>query len=242
MIDGVITGVVNASLFALVVLIRRLVHHEGLAAFGLHADARGWRLFACGVVVGALLFSIYPVASVALHAGTLTLVPSTLTVTSLVLAGWGFGFAGVALFEESLFRGYLLPKLRSKIGSSAAVASQAVLFAAFHLSAYSRSPFMWLGLVNATGLGMVLGMLVLRTGSLMPAFGFHAAWDLVQTVLLFEHNWGVPTAINLRVTQGLWTGTADAPETGLIVTLAVGALALLILRGATGGSLSSRTH
>lgn len=228
MIDGVITGVVNVALFCLVVLIRRLVHHEGLAAFGLQRDARSWRLLLAGLLAGTLLFSIYPTAAVAFGLGSLSAVWPALATTALLAATWGFGFAGVALFEEALFRGYLLSKLSVRLPTTAAIVGQALLFSALHLAAYPRGHEVWLGLFNVAGLGIVLAMLVLRTQSLMAAIGFHAAWDLVQTILLMHQNRNVTAVLNLHVSEGLWTGTAYTPETGLIVTGAVAALALLV--------------
>ena len=63
-------------------------------------------------------------------------------------------------------------------------------------------------------------MFVLQTHSLMMAVGFHAAWDLVQTMLLMQQTRGVATLVNLHVSDGMWTGTAYAPETGLITSVA----------------------
>jgi CAAX protease family protein len=221
MIDGVITGAVNLVLFGLVVLVRRLVHHEGLAAFGLQHDARGWRLLLAGLAAGTLLFSTYPIAAVAFGVGRIFVVWPALAHTFVLLPSWGFGFAGVALFEEGLFRGYLLPKLCVRFPSGIAITGQAVLFGVFHLIAYGPGREVWLGVLNVALLAVIQAVLVLRTHSLMVAVGFHLAWDLVQVVLLTHQMKGVATVLNLQVMEGMWTGTAYTPETGLIVTVAL---------------------
>jgi uncharacterized protein len=219
MIDGLITGAVNLALFGLVMLFRRLVHHEGLAASGLRSDARSWRLLLAGVAAGTVLFAIYAVVVVAFDVGRVFVTLQALADTGVLLASWGFGFAGVALFEEALFRGYLLSKLCVRFSPAVAIAAQAVLFAAFHVMAYAPTRYLWLGLVNVTVLAVVYAVLVRRTGSLMIVVGLHVAWDLVQAVLLCHQRGGLYTVLNLQVSEGLWTGTAHTPETGLIVSI-----------------------
>lgn len=219
MIDGWITGAVNLALFGLVVLVRRLVHHEGLAAFGLQSDGRSWRLLLAGLAAGTLLFATYTIVAVTSGAGRLLVAWPALDDSLVLLASWGVGFAGVALFEEGLFRGYLLPKLCVRFSSAVAITAQAVLFGAFHLMAYAPARYPWIGLVNVTVLAVVYAALVLRTDSLMIVVGLHLAWDLTQTVLLSHQNGGVHTVLNLQVSEGLWTGTAHTPETGLIVSI-----------------------
>ena len=219
MIDGLITGAVNLALFGLVVLIRRLVHHERLDAFGLQSDARSWRLLLAGLAAGTLLFATYSIIAVAFGVGRVFVAWTALADTLVLLASWGVGFAGVALFEEALFRGYLLSKLCARFSSAVAITGQAVLFGAFHLMPYAPTRYSWLGMVNVTVLAVIAAVLVLRAHSLMIAVGLHLAWDLVQTVLLTHQIRGAHTVLNLQVTEGLWTGTAYAPETGLIVSI-----------------------
>src|SRR5512147_1014353 len=159
MTDGLITGVVNLALFGLVVLVRRSVHHEGLAAFGLQGDGRGWRLLLAGAAAGTLLFATYVVLAVAFAAGRLVVARPAFADSLMLLAGWGAGFAGVALFEEALFRGYLLSKLCVRFSSAVAITAQAVLFGAFHLLAYAPASYRWLGVVNVAALAVVYAVL-----------------------------------------------------------------------------------
>ncbi|MEB3258238.1 MAG: type II CAAX endopeptidase family protein [Cyanobacteriota bacterium] len=73
------------------------------------------------------------------------------------------------LFEETLFRGVLLPVLSRHMGGLAAVGISALLFALAHLS---------LGeLVPLSVLGMGLGLLRWRSGRLGAAVCLHALWN-----------------------------------------------------------------
>lgn len=73
------------------------------------------------------------------------------------------------LFEETLFRGVLLPVLGPWLGGMGAVLLSAALFAAAHLSLGELIPLFVLG----TG----LGLLRLRTGRLAASVVMHALWN-----------------------------------------------------------------
>jgi membrane protease YdiL (CAAX protease family) len=89
--------------------------------------------------------------------------------------GWPVwvGYVDVALltpvFEELLFRGLLQPKLELALSSTEAWIVQAALFAAAHLS-----PVI---LVTHFGMGLALGWVRRRSGSLLPGIVLHAAWN-----------------------------------------------------------------
>jgi membrane protease YdiL (CAAX protease family) len=84
----------------------------------------------------------------------------------------GFAFTAVVLaplFEETLFRGVLLPVLGQRWGAMPGLAASALIFAMAHLS---------LGeLVPRLVLGVGLGWLRLRTGRLAPCVLMHALWN-----------------------------------------------------------------
>lgn len=216
--NALLTGLVNFALFGVVAVVRRVLNKEGLKAFLLSLDRRGLSLLAGGLLAGALGIALY--AGIARLGGvghmrfSLSGIPATLEI----LLAWGFGFLGAALFEEGLFRGYLLLKLLGRVPTWLAVLFSSLLFGVLHLPAYAASPTFWIGLGNAALLGVLLSVLVLRTQSLMGAVGFHLAWNLVQTELFSASNYGVTTLANFRIQPDLWTGTPFTPESGLIVT------------------------
>ncbi len=79
------------------------------------------------------------------------------------------GFLGILLgapiAEEVLFRGYGLARIRELGGEGRALLFTAIVFALTHIH--------WVKLPGTFALGLFLGWLVLRTGSLWPAFLGH---------------------------------------------------------------------
>ncbi|QNI47779.1 CAAX protease self-immunity family protein [Synechococcus sp. A15-60] len=73
------------------------------------------------------------------------------------------------LFEETIFRGVLLPVLGRSLGRAGAVIVSALVFAVAHLSLGELPPLLVLGLG--------LGLLRLSTGRLLPCVVMHALWN-----------------------------------------------------------------
>ena len=86
-----------------------------------------------------------------------------------------------AVFEEVVFRGAVLPALLGSVGSWGAIVGSAALFGLIHLdfstpgAAFYRVPFAF-----AVGLG--LGLLRVRTGSLLPSILAHALLNTITFV------------------------------------------------------------
>lgn len=83
-----------------------------------------------------------------------------LSLTAVVLA---------PLFEETIFRGVLLPVLGRSLGRAGGVMVSALVFAVAHLSIGELPPLLVLGLG--------LGLLRLSTGRLLPCVVMHALWN-----------------------------------------------------------------
>jgi sodium transport system permease protein len=78
--------------------------------------------------------------------------------------------------EELLCRGLLLSAVRRRLGPRIAVWSTAIVFAALHGSEYRFLPQLVLGLL--------LGLLTLRTGSVLPAMVVHAVHNGIVVVAM----------------------------------------------------------
>lgn len=95
--------------------------------------------------------------------------------------------AGVC--EEMLFHGPLLASMLRKIPPVAAIVFGAILFSAIHLDAH--------GFPLRAALGILLGWIVWRTGSIYPAMVAHAFYDTTQLALaawqVHYHNGVIPT-------------------------------------------------
>lgn len=100
-------------------------------------------------------------------------------------------FLIVGLCEETVFRGYLLNRLRKlMVSEQNALILQAILFALIHLPRYlttypSLSLITILGqLVTVALLGYLFGWLFLRSRSLWPGIIVHSVWDLLIVMLI----------------------------------------------------------
>lgn len=123
------------------------------------AASSGWYLI--GVLVEQLQRHVLPLPPEALE-----------QLRRLLFEGdrpWAVDVLALALSpaccEELLFRGFLLRARPREMGTPWAVVTNALLFGAFHLSVHRFLP--------TAALGAVLALLVLRTGSIVPAMLFH---------------------------------------------------------------------
>ena len=97
--------------------------------------------------------------------------PSTSPASSRALGATSWAMALIAavlapLAEEVAFRGYLLSALRTHLRPGVAIAASSVLFAAMHLDPVRFPAVLFLG--------VFLGWLAWRSGSLWPAVAAHA--------------------------------------------------------------------
>jgi len=94
----------------------------------------------------------------------------------------------VALGEEITFRAYLLTGLERAWGRWIGLAIMMVVFGLVHLPAYIaqgvQSLILVLAIALAAVMGMLLGLIYLRTASLWLPVGIHFAWNFVENDLL----------------------------------------------------------
>lgn len=96
-----------------------------------------------------------------------------------VALGIFFFTAAIAapLFEEILFRGFLLPSLTRYVPVSGAIFLSSFIFAAAHLSLSEIIPL--------TALGMVLGVVYTRSRNLLSSILLHSLWNSGTLLSLF---------------------------------------------------------
>lgn len=87
----------------------------------------------------------------------------------------------IAVFEEILFRGFILAELCKATRPAFAVVIQAATFAVLHLIQTRLSVFDILALFLAA---CVLGYVTLTQRSLWPAIGGHMAWNFLTMTIL----------------------------------------------------------
>lgn len=158
---------------------------------------------------------------------------------------WAGCFVLVALFEESLLRGYLQFTLarglsaiygalsdtphRDALGFWTAALLLSFLFGASHHGNAGESP---LGLAAAMAAGLVFCFSLWRTGSLWWAIGFHAAWDWAQSFLYGVADSGTVSAGRLFAThpagKTILSGGLTGPEGSVFVFPVLALIAVVI--------------
>lgn len=183
-----------------------------------------------------------------------------LTFTSLALHGpdivrygleWGFVFFLAGLFEEVLFRGFILytltrglaqiygrrldDGLSRQLGFWTASIILGSIFFAIHTSHPGDGP---IGLFAAFAASLAFSVSIWRTGSLWWIIGFHAAWDWSQSFLYGVGDSGI--FVDHRLTTSypagspLLSGGLTGPEGSLFVLpilLLCSLIAAFTLRG-----------
>ncbi|MBD2665259.1 CPBP family intramembrane glutamic endopeptidase [Richelia sinica] len=111
--------------------------------------------------------------------GSNPLLQLALESRDFVALGIFFFTAAIAapLFEEFLFRGFLLPSLTRYIPVWAAILASSVLFAVAHLSLSEILPL--------TALGIVLGLVYTRSRNLLSSMLLHSLWNSGTLLSLF---------------------------------------------------------
>jgi ABC-2 type transport system permease protein/sodium transport system permease protein len=98
-----------------------------------------------------------------------------------VLAG---GMVLIGAAEELFFRGYLFSALRRAGGARTAILGSALLFGLFHYVTWFDR------LIPSTLLGLVLGWVCWRTGSVLPPMLLHGCYDALMRLLPYFQSGG----------------------------------------------------
>jgi membrane protease YdiL (CAAX protease family) len=205
------------------------VERRSALSYGL-ADRQWASRFSSGAVVGWLSLTLMLVGMRAAHHfnfgaqymhGSALALAATLDIFSFLFE--------VALFEEILFRGYVLYTLAEGIGFWPASVLLSLLFAGAHVSNTGEAKA---GIAAVVFFGLMLCFSVWRTGSLLWAIGFHFMWDYSESFL-----YGVPDSglvspehlLSAKFFGPAWiTGGSVGPEGSWFIFVVLAAVALLI--------------
>ena len=167
-----------------------------------------------------------------------TLETSEKSAPSQFAAYFGFPAAGIVLsrifpafLEEVIFRGLLQPRFVRRYGILRGIFLLGIIFAVWHFGSDFSPQFsnglvlvqLGLRVLLSVALGMVLGWLALRTGSVLPAALAHAiynsfastGWGAGQSALI-HLSWGLLAYILFRY----WPIKDDSPKERSSVTVA----------------------
>jgi len=147
----------------------------------------------------------------------------------------------VGLAEELLVHGYLFQTLLRGIGPLFTLLLTSLLFACLHLFNPDRT---LLSMTNIFLVGVLFGLLYLRSGSLWLPIGLHAGWNFAQVLFHVPVSgmgisFSTPFLTELTG-QRLVTGGAFGPEGGIVVSAVLLGMITLVVYGRFGLPLDSR--
>ena len=203
----------------------RLVDRRRLRDLGLRLR-RGWfGNFAKGaalafLILGAIFAFSLAVGSIRVE-GFARAAPEGTSVFAY-LVGALLAFLSVGVYEELMFRGYVLQRLNDRASKLVSVIVSSIIFALLHGFNPGADAF---GVFNTTVIGAILCVLYFRTGSLWMPIGFHTAWNFSLGYLYSLPVSGLPLYGVLKVVEvdpeSRLTGGSYGPEAGLACTIAL---------------------
>jgi len=157
-----------------IVLLLRYFENRGLDAIRMPFSARAWKEAGAGALLGAMPICLLVGLALVVGYGSITtgklvmsaLLPALLpTVLALFL---------LAAWEEFVLRGYLLRQLSIGFNPMTAVVITGALFGLMHSGNPGAN---WEGLLYTFVGGVLMALLVIRSGSLWLVIGYHFGWN-----------------------------------------------------------------
>ena len=202
-----------------------IVDRRRLRSLGLYMKP-GWALdFAKGMalavlVLGAIFAFSLMIGSIRVE-GFARPAPESVSVAGYLI-GAIVAFLLVGLYEELMFRGYVLQRLNERAGRFISIIISSVLFAVMHGANPGADLF---GVFNTTIIAVILAVLYFRTRSLWMPVGFHFAWNFFLGYVYSLPVSGLPIYGILEVVEvdpdSKLTGGSYGPEAGLATTIAL---------------------
>ena len=240
---------------AIVGLACRGLDRRSLGALGMRPDGEWWLDLLFGAALGAVLIS--GVLGVELAAGWASVDGFDLLGADLLRLAYLpvslLVFTSVGVYEELIFRGYLIKNVSeglagARLGPAAAIAIASVATSSIFGLAHANNPnASVLGTVNIVVAGLMLASAYVMTGRLALPIGLHITWNL------FQNLYGMPVSgqstffyASMLSREELgpdWiTGGPFGPEAGVtgLAAMLVGTLAIGLWQRARGRPLGLR--
>jgi membrane protease YdiL (CAAX protease family) len=80
----------------------------------------------------------------------------------------------VGFREELLYRAVLQNLLQARLGTAGALLGTTAIFVIYH---YGAQPMTWLAVTEIAGMSLLLGLIYIRSGSLLAVTAIHSAYD-----------------------------------------------------------------
>lgn len=216
----------------------RLFDRRPIKSLGLWLRAGWFSDFAKGsglaILILAIIFAFSLVTGSIRVEGFARPAPETTNAAGYLL-GAIVAFFLVGLYEEVMFRGYVLQKTAERAGRVPAIIVSAILFAVLHGANPGADAF---GILNTTIIGVLLSVLYFRTRSLWMPVGFHFAWNFFLGYVYSLPVSGLPIHGLLNVTEvdpeSRLSGGSYGPEAGLACTIALAVWGVWLIWRRTG--------
>lgn len=205
-------------------------------SLGFEEPRRAPRQILWGVAGGLLLATLAMLTLVLLGQGSIRWNADALTPADWLMAlVWIAVYAVQSSSEEIAVRGFAAQAYARRFGIVAAIALQAVLFAALHAG---NDGFGVLPIVNMLLLSVALGLWVLKNGSLWSACAFHSTWNWALSRLFgttmsgHESSHGIFVITPSADGPALITGGTFGIEGSLITAVLLAAMIAVLARPA----------
>lgn len=145
----------------------------------------------------------------------------------IILIGWLIQGAT----EEIVTRGWLMNVLGARYNITVGLILSSVFFALIH----SENPGInYVAMINIVLVGILLGLIVINTGSLWVACGIHSAWNFAQgNIFGFQvsgNDVGVGSIVDLNLVGNEFiTGGSFGPEAGMVCSFVILFLIIIML-------------
>jgi membrane protease YdiL (CAAX protease family) len=204
----------------------RWMEHRPLRTIGIGLRASAARDVFLGLLGGGLTPAIVALGFLAAGAATITRVAPDFVGTTLPMIA---GMALISSWEEIALRGYFMQVVAAMGGPWVAASLSGLVFGLIHAGNPGANP---MGLAITALNGVLLALLVVRTGSLWLVCGYHAGWNLSAAVGFGMVDSGMQATGAFATTtlrgSAFWTGGSYGFEAS-IVAFVVEALVLLVL-------------
>jgi hypothetical protein len=174
------SSLVSGAALGVIALLLRYFENQGLAAIRMPFISKAWKETAAGTLLGAVPVCL--LLGLAVFTGYGTISPGPMNPGELAAALLPLLLAGFALaaWEEFVLRGYLLRQLSLGLNPMAAVLITGILFGLMHSGNPGAN---WQGLLYTAIGGILMGLLVIRSGSLWLLIGYHFGWNATASGL-----------------------------------------------------------
>lgn len=165
---------ISGSLLGIVLWLLRYFEDQGSAAIGLPFKPGAWKPVALGTLLGAIPIALLVWLAVTFGYGTVTFSGASVDALFDALLPMALTLFVLAAWEEVFLRGYLFRQLSLGINPTAAVIVSGTLFGLLHAGNPGAN---WQGLLYTALGGMLMGLVLLRSGSLWLLIGYHFGWN-----------------------------------------------------------------